>query len=188
MLLTNAACVVFLLLSAGCAGSHAREASGSNLPTSAEPTAHSWSTAGDEHMKRGDASRAAQYYEAALRGGDEKALPKLLAACVGSQQYALAIEHAEAALARDPANNPLRLLLGSLYGDTGEFARARQHLELAASEAPTDPGVQFTVAIFFRDEARDPARAHAYFQSYLTLSPAGAGAREAAASLMKTVE
>ena len=158
MLLTNAACVVFLLLSAGCAGSHAREASGSNLPTSAEPTAHSWSTAGDEHMKRGDASRAAQYYEAALRGGDEKALPKLLAACVGSQQYALAIEHAEAALARDPANNPLRLLLGSLYGDTGEFARARQHLELAASEAPTDPGVQFTVAIFFRDEARDPAR------------------------------
>ena len=154
----------------------------------AETDARSWEELGDQLMKQGDTSRAAQYYEAALLAGAPRALPKLLAACVASRQYALAVEHAEAALARDPANEHLRALLGSLHADTGELARARADFEQAALERPADADLQFTVAVFFRDDVHEPGRADAYFRAYLAVAPSGRHAREAHASLMKRVE
>lgn len=143
---------------------------------------------GDRLMKHDDPSRAAQYYEAAYRAGAARVLPKLLAACVASRQYALAAEHAEAALLRDPSNVRLRSFLGSLQAGTGQLAKARENFEIAAAEDVADADLQFTVAVFFRDDAHEPGRADPFFRAYLALTPAGSHAREARASLMKSVE
>jgi len=179
--------VYFLLLLAGCAQSSSREAVRA-AGRDGDPNGSRSAAQGDELMKEGDATRAAQYYEAAYRAGGARVLPKLLAACVASRQYALAIEHAEAALARDPSDGRLRVLLGSLHADTGELTKAREHLEIAASERPGDADLQFTVAVFFRDDAHEPGRADGYFRAYLAIAPAGTHSREAQASLMKTLQ
>jgi len=171
----------------GCAAPTSREAP-RVAAGEADSARRDWVATGDQLMKHGDPSRAAQYYEAAYRSGAEPVLPKLLAACVASRQYALAVEHAEAALLRDPSNVHLRGLLGSLHADTGELAKARENFELAAEEAVADADLQFTVGVFFRDDAHEPGRADPYFRAYLALAPTGAHAREARASLMKRVE
>lgn len=185
MILKVAPLLVLLLV--GCAQSSAREAA-RVARRDGEPNGGGLAAQADELMKEGDATRAAQYYEAAYRAGAARVLPKLLAACVASRQYALAIEHAEAALARDPSDGRLRVLLGSLHADTGALVKAREHFELAASERPGDPDLQFTVAVFFRDDAHEPGRADGYFRAYLAIAPTGTHSREAQASLMKTVQ
>lgn len=178
--------LLLLLALAGCAAPTSRSAP-KIASSEADASGRDLIASGDRLMKH-DPSRAAQYYEAAYRAGAPRVLPRLLTACVASRQYALAAEHAEAALLRDPSNVRLRGLLGSLHADTGQLAKARENFEIAAAEDVADADLQFTVAVFFRDDAHEPGRADPYFRAYLALAPAGSHAREARASLMKSVE
>jgi predicted Zn-dependent protease len=138
----------------------------------------------------GDAVRAEQYLGAALAGGaDEKVvLPVFLHVCVAAHHYRLAVEYADASLARHPDDPHLRFLTGSLHVSVGEPARARDYLEQAARELKDDPDVQFAVAVFFRDDLADKIAADPYFREYLRLSPKGAHAEEAKVSLMVRVQ
>lgn len=186
------ALTLLLLLTATVIGCAPAQSSGHRTakaaPHDSQGDGQKWTALGDGHMSNGDPSRAAQYYEAGYREGTAALLPKLLTACIASRQYALAIEHAEAAVARDPTNAHLRGLLGALHASMGELDKARQHFELAASDRPLDATMQFTVGVFFRDDAREPGRADSYFRAYLAIAPKGAHAIEAQASLMKRVE
>lgn len=138
----------------------------------------------------GDALRAQQYFAAALKAGaDEKVvLPLLLRACVAQKNYRLAIEYAEAALAREPKNARLRLLAGALYASIGDMPHSRERLERAAGELAAEPEVQFTVAVSFRDDVGDVVLADKYFRRYLALAPNGAHAEEAKSSLMEQLQ
>ncbi len=145
---------------------------------------------GRAYAELGDSLRAQQYFAASLKAGaDEKVgLPLLLRACIEQKNYRLAVEYAEAALSRHPKNARLRFLTGALHGTLGDTARSRDRLERAAKELPNDPEVQFAVAVFFRDEARDLIAADPYFRQYLALAPDGDHAEEAKSSLMERVE
>lgn len=145
---------------------------------------------GRAFAEAGDALRAQQYFAAALKlGADEKVvLPLLLRACVVQKNYRLAIEYAEAALARSPHNARLRLLSGTLHASIGETARSRERLERAADELADEAEVQFTVAVSFRDDASDVVSADKYFRRYLALAPNGAHAEEAKSSLMEQIQ
>ncbi len=145
---------------------------------------------GKAFAAQGDLVRAEQYLAAALSAGaDERAVvPLLVRVCVASKHYRLASEYAGQMLARNPNDSRLRLLVGALYVSTGSPARAREHLERAARELSEDGEVQFTVAVFFRDEVADRAMADKYFREYLRLQKNGAHADEARASLMERIE
>lgn len=145
---------------------------------------------GKAYFEMGDSLRAQQYFAAAIKsGGDEQAIfPHLLRACIAAKNYRLAVEYAESSLAKHPEDAHLRFLTGALMGELGDTARSREHFERAAEELPSDPEVQFTVGVFFRDNAADVVNADRYFQKYLALAPKGPHAEEARGSLMARVQ
>jgi tetratricopeptide (TPR) repeat protein len=138
----------------------------------------------------GDLLRAEQYLAAAAAAGaeDREVTPPLLRVCVALRHHRLAVEYAEAALGRHPKDAHLRFLTGALYVSTGDRERARVHLTTAGRELGADPEVQFSIAVFFRDQLSDPPKADPYFREYLRLAPGGNHRDEALASLMQKVE
>lgn len=145
---------------------------------------------GRAYAEAGDSLRAQQYFAAGLKSGADETvvLPLLLRACVEERNYRFAAEVAEAALARRPADARLRFLAGAIYGSLGDTAHARTHLERAARELESDAEVQFSVGVFFRDEASEVSVADGYFRRYLAIAPNGAHADEARGSLMARLE
>ncbi len=145
---------------------------------------------GDIFAAHGDFTRAQQYFAAAITAGGKSGaiLPHLLKACIASGDLRLASEYAENELSRSPDDAHLRFLSGALAAQTGNRPVAREHLVLAARQLKTDPGVQFSVATFFRDDMQDRVQADPYFRDYLRLAPKGEHAAEARGSLMETVQ
>ena len=180
-----------LLTTVGCnrAGT-GREAADANPVEARAKRAEHLVEQGRAYADAGDALRAQQYFAAALKiGADESTvLPLLLRACVAERNYRFAAEVAEAALARRPHDARLRFLTGAIHGSLGDAARARGYLERAAKELPADAEIQFSVGVFFRDDASEVAVADAYFRRYLSLAPDGAHAEEARGSLMEHLE
>jgi tetratricopeptide (TPR) repeat protein len=144
---------------------------------------------GERYARAGDSLRAEQYLVAALDAGIEPraVLPMLLRVCVDARRYRVALEHAEEALAADPENSHLRFLTGTLLAMTGDVPGARVHLTRAARELLHSAEVQFSVAVFARDQAQDPAAADGYFRRYLELEPHGVHAGEARNCLLTEV-
>jgi tetratricopeptide (TPR) repeat protein len=145
---------------------------------------------GKAFAETGDMVRAEQYLAAALAAGadEHSVMPPLLHVCVASRHYRLGVEYAEVVLAHNPSDARLRFLAGALYVSIGDRERAREHLQKAARQLPDDAEVQFSVAVFFRDELSDRAAADPYFRDYLRLAPTGSHVDEARASLMERIE
>jgi tetratricopeptide (TPR) repeat protein len=187
-------CAIFLgaLALTGC--SQATPPPGAKNPV-AEKAAEKARTAatlleqGRAYADVGDSLRAQQYFSAAIKEGADRnvVLPLLLRACVAQKNYRLAVDYAETALARQPRNARLRLLTGTLYATIGDQPRSREQLERAADELSSQPDVQFTVAVTFRDHSGDVVSADKYFRRYLELAPQGEHAEEAKSSLMQLV-
>lgn len=137
----------------------------------------------------GDTTRAEQYFAAAL--GQEKneaaILPLLLAVCVSDGRYRVAIEYAEQYLRRHPNDVRVRFVLGTMYEAVGESEAARSNLETVVGAEPEDAEAQYALAVLLRDGDHDPVAADPHFREYLRLSPRGAHAEAAQASLMKSV-
>lgn len=176
------------LMSAACASPSKPPSAGAS--DEGRPDVSTLLTQGQHLAASGDYLRAEQYLGAALSAGagDRAVLPALLHACVEARHYRLASEYAQAALDRDPTNARLRFMTAALYLAIGERGRAREQFEMAASQLSSDANVQFAVAVFFRDEMSDRVSADPYFQRYLQVSPAGAHASEARASLMERIQ
>lgn len=177
-----------LFLLAGCGRPSGRTVLHSETRPDRDPTM--LTEQGKMYFEVGDTLRAQQYFAASLKAGaDERVVfPLLLRACVAQRNFRLAVDYAEAALAKHPRDARLRFLTGALHGELGETARARDRFERAAKELPTDAEAQFTVGVFFRDDASDVVSADRYFRQYLALAPDGAHAEEAKSSLMERVE
>lgn len=185
---TAALCPFAFVLALSHCASHAPPKPSSQLPADRDPKA--LFEQGKRYGMGGDTVRAEQYLTAALAlGADENVvLPVLMQVCVAAHHYRLAVEYADASLARHPENAKLRFLVGALHKDIGEAPQAREYLEAAASQLKDDAEVQFAVAVFFRDDLKDTVGADPYFREYLRLSPQGPHAEEARVSLMVRVQ
>ncbi len=137
----------------------------------------------------GDFIRAEQYLSMSLdAGGDgRKILPILMAVCVESKKYRVAIDYGNVYLKQEPGDVRLRHLVGTLHLVLGETQQARESFEEVLRRDPNQPETHYALAVLLRDEEHDLVAADRQFREYLRLSPAGAHAPEARASLLKSV-
>lgn len=137
----------------------------------------------------GDETRAEQYLSAALdAGGDgRKIVPMLMAVCVEAKKYRVAIDYGDQYLKKEPGDVRLRHLVGTLHMVMGETPQAKASFEEVLRRDSAMPETHFALAVLLRDHERDLLGADKQFREYLRLSPAGAHAPEARASLLKSV-
>jgi tetratricopeptide (TPR) repeat protein len=135
----------------------------------------------------GDLTRAEQYLSAALQAGanPQDVLPALLHVCVESKRYRVAAEYVGEYLRRNPDSTSLRLLHGSLEAAVGDRAVALREYEYVLRARPDDSEGHYAIAVLLRDSLDDPGRADEHFREYLRISPDGAHASEARASLLE---
>jgi len=115
-------------------------------------------------------------------------LPLLLRVCAEERRYRAAIDYAEPQLKKHPDDFRLRFVVASFYTTIGETATARDELERIAKDRPEFAPAHFALGVILRDEAGDVISADGHFREYLRLSPRGAHADEARASLLKLVD
>jgi Tfp pilus assembly protein PilF len=137
----------------------------------------------------GDTTRAEQYFAAALAQGKNEASiePLLLSVCIADGRYRVAIEYGEQYLKKHPNDVRVRFVLGTIYLAVGDASAARSTLESVIEAKPDDADVHYALAVLLRDSEHDPVAADPHFREYLRLSPRGAHAEEAQASLVKSV-
>jgi Flp pilus assembly protein TadD len=135
----------------------------------------------------GDLTRAEQYLSAALDHGaaPRDVLPTLVRVCVQGGRYRVASLYTANALQRDPEDPSLRLLHGILEAAVGDPRVALHEYETVLKVRPDDSDAHYAVAVLLRDTLDDPAGADFHFREYLRLSPEGAHAPDARASLLQ---
>jgi len=144
---------------------------------------------GKAFAKMGDLTRAEQYFAAALDAGADGrvVVPMLVTVCIRDGRYRAALEYGEAHLTKHPSDARTRFVVATVYAGLGEAEPARKHLEKVLGERPTEAEAHFALAVLMRESLRDPVGADQHFREYLRLSPKGAHAEEAEASLLKSV-
>lgn len=179
--LYRALCAV--LLCCGCAAGHPSEA---QIPRAESPA--ELVSRGEAAAASGDATRAEQYFAAALQvgGEDPRVVQRLLAACVSDRRYPAAIQYAERYLRHHPADPEIGFAAASLQLATGNFTRARELLEALIARVPRWPEPHFALASLLREQADDPASAELQDLEYLRLAPAGPLAEAARSRLRRT--
>ncbi len=142
---------------------------------------------GRGYAKSGDLSRAEEYLTAAMDAGEDAklVLPLLLHVCIAAGNYRLALDHAERALQRTPADTRLRFVVASLYQGTGDPVAAKENLDRVTREDPNFADAQFALGVLMRDDLKDHAGAEPHFRAYLKLAPTGAHADEARQSVLE---
>lgn len=135
----------------------------------------------------GDLTRAEQYFSASLDAGADArtVLPQLLRVCVAARRYRVGVEHARRYLREDPSDDRLRFLLGVLEAAVGDRDAALRELQVLLENHPDDAEGHYALAVLLRDQADDVVDADAHFRAYIRLSPEGAHAADARASLLK---
>ncbi len=186
------ACAALLMSPAWLVGCHASEGDrmrANMQEMKAESTANKLFQRGRAFAATGDSTRAEQYFAAAVTmGGDERViLPMLLTVCIQDGRYRVAIEYASTYLQKHPMDVSVRMLLGTLYSAIGDAPAARRELARVLEARPGDPDAHYALAVVLRDDDKDLVAADQHFREYLRLSPNGAHAEEAQASLLKSV-
>jgi tetratricopeptide (TPR) repeat protein len=142
---------------------------------------------GRGYVKSGDLNRAEEYLTAAIDAGADakQVLPLLLHVCIAAGNYRLALDHAERALQKAPADTRLRFVVASLYQGTGDPTAAKENLDRVTREDPNFADAQFALGVLMRDDLKDHAGAEPHFRAYLKLAPTGAHADEARQSILE---
>jgi tetratricopeptide (TPR) repeat protein len=137
----------------------------------------------------GDHTRAEQYLSMALDAGgdDAQIVPLLLRACIDGERYLVALEYARASLQKNPDDMHLRFMVASLEAAVGNEKAAATEFRTLIETDPDDAEAHFALASLVHDSNGDPDEANQHFREYLRLSPDGAHAREARASMRKEV-
>jgi tetratricopeptide (TPR) repeat protein len=137
----------------------------------------------------GDHTRAEQYLSMALDAGGDPAqiVPLLLRACIDGERYLVALEYARNELRRTPDDAHVRYMVASLEMAVGDSKGALEDLRALTDADPDNADVHFALASLVHEKGGDPGEANQHFREYLRLSPAGAHAREAQASITKEV-
>jgi len=144
---------------------------------------------GKAFARVGDLTRAEQYFSAALDAGADGTVvvPMLLQVCIRDGRYRAALEYGEAHLRRHPTDFRTRFVVATVYSGLGEGDPAKTHLQRVVEERPAQADAHFALGVLMRESLKDPVGADRHFREYLRLSPKGAHAEEAQASLLKTV-
>lgn len=144
---------------------------------------------GRAFAKMGDLTRAEQYFSAALDQGADgnTVVPLLLQVCIRDGRYRAALEYGETHLRRRPSDARTRFVVATVYAGLGEPEAAKQHLLRVVEDRPMEAEAHFALGVLMRESFKDPVRADRHFREYLRLSPKGAHAEEATASLLRSV-
>jgi tetratricopeptide (TPR) repeat protein len=130
---------------------------------------------GEAAAASGDATRAEQYFAAALQvgGEDPRIVQRLLAACISDHRYPAAIQYAERYLRHHPDDPEIGFAAASLQLATGNLARARELLEALIARVPRWPEPHFALASVLREQGDASAEAQLQDLEYLKLAPKG---------------
>jgi Flp pilus assembly protein TadD len=144
---------------------------------------------GEAAAMAGDLTRAEQYFVAAMRaGGDPRLLTtRLLVVCVTDSRYPAAASYGEDYLASHPKDTEIRYAVSTVFIGLGELTRARDWLRRVVEERPDLAEAHYALASVLRDTGESLLDADQQFREYIRLSPNGAYAEAARASLLKSV-
>jgi tetratricopeptide (TPR) repeat protein len=172
-----------LVFSYGCAAGQPSEAQSPRAESPSELVAR-----GEAAAASGDATRAEQYFAAALQvgGEDPRIVQRLLAACISDRRYPAAIQYAERYLRHHPEDPEIGFAAASLQLATGNFARARELLEALVARVPRWPEPHFALASVLREQGEAFAGAELQDLEYLKLAPGGPLAEAARSRLRRT--
>lgn len=140
---------------------------------------------GRGYRRSGDATRAEQYLSAALESRAatpevrQEALRELLATCIESQRFRVAVDYAEPELRRRPDDTNLMRLIATLYAAVGDGLKARETYERLLKMQARDADAELGLARVLRDAFADRAAASEHFERYLEIVPHGPHAVEA---------
>lgn len=172
------------LLASGCgAASSAVEA---HSPTSEQPSSAQLMAQGEAAAMAGDATRAEQYFAAALHAGgaQPQAVRRLIAACVADRRYPAAAQYADRYLLHHPEDTGVALASASLHLASGDVRRAHELLQELITREPAWPEPHFALATALRQQgATTDAELHDL--QYLKLAPRGPLAELARARLRR---
>lgn len=143
---------------------------------------------GEAAADAGDATRAEQYFAAALQsGGDEpRIVRRLIAACVSDRRYPAAVQYAERYLLHHPDDREVGFATASLHLATGNLGRARELLEALIAHVPRWPEPHFALASVLREQGDATAGAELEDLEYIKLAPRGPLAELARSRLRRT--
>jgi tetratricopeptide (TPR) repeat protein len=178
--------LVVLLCLAACGATNERAKNAETIQR--EEQADKLVDRGKAFASMGDTTRAEQYFAAALdHGADEaKILPMLLETCVRDGRFEAAIEYAKPYLRKHPNDIKTHYVLGTLYSAVGNGRDARDEIDLVVKAQPEDADPHYLLGVLLKDD-KDWVGADAQFREYLRISPHGAHAEEARASLLREV-
>jgi tetratricopeptide (TPR) repeat protein len=188
--LTSFALVAVALLTLGGCGSSRGEEVRANVATfERDQRPERLVELGKAFARVGDLTRAEQYFSAALDAGADGSVvvPMLLQVCIRDGRYRAALEYGELHLRKHPTDVRTRFVVATVYSGLGESEPAKKHLERVIEERPAQADAHFALGVLMRESLKDPVGADRHFREYLKLSPKGAHAEEAQASLLKTV-
>lgn len=178
--------LIAMLGLAGCAGT---QLSAAEVSREQGLTADQLMEVARELERRGDTSRAEQYWMEALDRGapPDEVLPHLLQAYVQGRQYRLAAQRAEDHLRRFPSSVRVRLLLAALYQAVDDYGKAVTQYNIVVRHDPKRADAHYALATALDAQGHDHSSADEHYRRYLELAPNGPYAERAHAALLKEV-
>lgn len=100
---------------------------------------------GDEEMQKGDAQRALTiYHEANIKmPHNQEILFKMGYALVAQERYEEALEYYQEALELNHRNSALHQAIASVYRKTGDYEKAKEHLDYSLEQDSENPITYF---------------------------------------------
>lgn len=179
------AALLAILLVSGCGAASTAEPAQS--PARSQPSSAELLAQGEAAAVAGDATRAEQYFAAALHGGGAQAhiVRRLIAACVADRRYPAAAQYADRYLLHHPEDSDVALASATLHLASGNLRRARELLEDLVGREPRWPEPHFALATALRHQGQALGEAEQHDLQYLKLAPRGPLAELARARLRR---
>lgn len=172
------------VLASGCAAASGGVAAHS--PSREQPSPAQLIAQGEAAAAAGDATRAEQYFAAALHAGGAppQTVRRLIAACVADRRYPAAAQYADRYLLHHPEDSGVALASASLHLASGDVQRAHELLQQLITREPAWPEPHFALATALRQQG-EAASAELHDLQYLKLAPRGPLAELARARLRR---
>lgn len=159
---------------------HGRQGAETAAPEQGPGNADELAAQGRAALRRGDPTRAEQYFKLALeKGGVQTELVKLLVqTCIAQSRLRAALNYADPYLIEHPEELALRYLVATIHLSLGHEADAHRHLVILTRRAPDYPDAHFLLGLML-ERAERTAAARRSYEQYLVLAPTGELAAEA---------
>jgi len=172
--------LVAILCGIGCAAHRGTtNVNGSGQGTPGMRDNRELSKRGREAMRAGDSIRAEHYFALAIQNGydESELLPELLTACLLTNRLRSALNYAEPALRKHPADSVLRYLVATVHLGLGQIQFAKQELETLLRHQPQFADAHFLLGML--ELSLNEGEAERHFRVYLKLAPRGNKTSEA---------